>query len=125
MHIPAPVSPKRSSRVPPGTTGRVALLTSEGFTAARRRPPMALLEPRRLIADEGLANAVATDGKARSISAGTCMGALREWVASQSLLARDSVVDGGVGAGGCVRWVRHGDHPSPCRVSCFCRFGSR
>jgi hypothetical protein len=39
-------------------SGWVGLLASEGFTVtARRRAPMALLEPRRLIADEGLAPA--------------------------------------------------------------------
>ncbi|MCX3288900.1 class I SAM-dependent methyltransferase [Streptomyces nigra] len=43
----------------------VALLSDEGFTVtARRRTPMALLEPRRLIADEGLGRAVRIAGRA-------------------------------------------------------------
>ncbi|MDL2076194.1 methyltransferase domain-containing protein [Streptomyces sp. GXMU-J15] len=42
-----------------------ALLAAEGFTVtARRRAPMALLEPRRLVADEGLAGAVRITGRA-------------------------------------------------------------
>ncbi|MFR0354247.1 class I SAM-dependent methyltransferase [Streptomyces sediminimaris] len=46
-------------------SGWVALLAAEGFTVtARRRAPMALLEPRRLIADEGLGNAVRIAGRA-------------------------------------------------------------
>jgi SAM-dependent methyltransferase len=43
----------------------VALLAAEGFTVtARRRAPMALLEPRRLVADEGLARAARIAGRA-------------------------------------------------------------
>ncbi|PWI12911.1 SAM-dependent methyltransferase [Streptomyces sp. Act143] len=43
----------------------VALLADEGFTVtARRRSPMALLEPRRLVADEGLAQAARIAGRA-------------------------------------------------------------
>ncbi|MFI2433543.1 class I SAM-dependent methyltransferase [Streptomyces sp. NPDC018693] len=42
-----------------------ALLTDEGFTlTARRTAPMALLEPRRLVADEGLAGALGIVGRA-------------------------------------------------------------
>ncbi|WP_330340249.1 class I SAM-dependent methyltransferase [Streptomyces sp. NBC_00557] len=45
--------------------GWVALLADEGFTVtARRRVPMALLEPRRLIADEGLTHAARIAGRA-------------------------------------------------------------
>ncbi|WP_416979793.1 class I SAM-dependent methyltransferase [Streptomyces sp. T028] len=46
-------------------SGWVALLAAEGFTVtARRRAPMALLETRRLIADEGLARATRIAGRA-------------------------------------------------------------
>nr|WBO75872.1 class I SAM-dependent methyltransferase [Streptomyces sp. SBE_14.2] len=46
-------------------SGWTALLAAEGFTVtARRRAPMALLEPRRLVADEGLAGAVRITGRA-------------------------------------------------------------
>ncbi|GGN88220.1 methyltransferase [Streptomyces albiflavescens] len=46
-------------------SGWVALLAAEGFTVtARWRAPMALLEPRRLIADEGFENAVRIAGRA-------------------------------------------------------------
>ncbi|MGW2745547.1 class I SAM-dependent methyltransferase [Streptomyces sp. NPDC001450] len=46
-------------------SGWVALLAAEGFTVtARWREPMALLEPRRIIADEGFARAVSIAGRA-------------------------------------------------------------
>ncbi|QOV33492.1 class I SAM-dependent methyltransferase [Streptomyces ferrugineus] len=45
--------------------GWVDLLAAEGFTVtARRRTPMALLEPRRLISDEGFAQAARIAGRA-------------------------------------------------------------
>ncbi|MFF8925925.1 class I SAM-dependent methyltransferase [Streptomyces longwoodensis] len=50
--------------------GWVGLLASEGFTVtARWRAPMALLEPRRLIADEGVAHAARIAGRAMRDSA--------------------------------------------------------
>lgn len=44
--------------------GWAGLLAAEGFSVtARRRTPMELLEPRRLIADEGFAQAVSIAGR--------------------------------------------------------------
>jgi hypothetical protein len=46
-------------------TGWIELLADEGFTVtARKTAPMALLEPRRLIADEGLVRALGIVGRA-------------------------------------------------------------
>ncbi|MEU5591322.1 class I SAM-dependent methyltransferase [Streptomyces sp. NPDC020298] len=49
---------------PSTPSGWVSLLAAEGFTVtARLRTPMALLEPRRIIADEGFAQAVGIAGR--------------------------------------------------------------